>query len=184
MTNVIEIGTKFFVEISNDSTGQPCAKLVQHTPKAKRGEAKTLKNYRFRNEENRNNWVNSVVAEITKKESEKNSRKEAVKAATKAAIINIGDIFSHSWGWEQTNIQFYQVISVKGQTIQLQEVRQNRVQNGFMSGTCTPIVGEFLNEQPFTKRVKCLSCGKVYISTEFGWAQLWDGTPENWTAYA
>ncbi|AUP42648.1 hypothetical protein [Escherichia coli] len=38
--------------------------------------------------------------------------------------VSVGDVFVSSWGYEQTNVNFYQVISVHGKkTVTVQEVR-------------------------------------------------------------
>ncbi len=39
--------------------------------------------------------------------------------------ISVGDIFVSSWGYEQTNVTFYQVLSVHGKkTVTVREIRQ------------------------------------------------------------
>ncbi|MCO4921779.1 hypothetical protein M1V64_25450 [Escherichia coli] len=38
--------------------------------------------------------------------------------------VSVGDVFVSSWGYEQTNVNFYQVISVHGKkTVTVQEIR-------------------------------------------------------------
>ncbi|AYQ14532.1 hypothetical protein EB670_24360 (plasmid) [Escherichia coli] len=40
--------------------------------------------------------------------------------------VSVGDIFVSSWGYEQTNVTFYQVLSVHGKkTVTVREIRAN-----------------------------------------------------------
>lgn len=185
MTQTIEITGKFFIETFVDANDRPCAKLVQNTPKAKYRKTKTLKNYWFGTEVRRDEWVQEQLTMYKKQEDFKQDRRNLVKELVKTVQIEVGAIFVYSWGWEQTNINFYEVTKVKGQTLELQELYQNRQETGWLQGTCTPIKGSFKkDEKPWVKRIKVLADGKPYVSTEFGWCSLWDGTEEHWTAYA
>lgn len=38
--------------------------------------------------------------------------------------VSVGDVFASSWGYEQTNVSFYQVVSVHGKkTVMVREIR-------------------------------------------------------------
>ena len=63
-----------------------------------------------------------------------------------------GEILRSSWGWEQTNVEYYQVVGVRGQKVELREIAQERVENGMMSGECKPVPGMFIGK-PFTRQV-------------------------------
>lgn len=95
-----------------------------------------------------------------------------------------GQIFVESWGYDQTNIDFYQVISVKGVTATLQAIEAERVETISMQGKATPIKDSFTGK-PFQKRVADYGGGRPSFSgVAHGWLSLWDGTPQSWTAYA
>ena len=66
--------------------------------------------------------------------------------------IKIGTIFYTCWGYEQTNVNFFQVIERKGSTVIIREVNQNRFYDGSMSGSCTPLKDDFIGE-PLRKRI-------------------------------
>ena len=61
-------------------------------------------------------------------------RKAAYKAKQKAEkekaveSIKVGDIFVGSWGYDQTNVEFYQVVEKKGVTCKIQEIGQKVVE--------------------------------------------------------
>ena len=63
-----------------------------------------------------------------------------------------GDLFYTSWGYEQTNIDFYQVVSFKGQTVVVVSVASERTYDGPMSGNCKPVKDKICG-QSFSKRV-------------------------------
>ncbi len=86
----------------------------------------------------------------------------------------IGSILYSSWGYEQTNIDFYQVIRHIGTaSIELCEIAQIEVKNarGFC-GETMPKPNQFLN-QPFKKRInKDSQCIKINDCCH---AYLWAG---------
>ena len=56
----------------------------------------------------------------------------------------VGDVFRSSWGYDQTNINYYQAIKVTTKTVTVREVAQERIATGPMHGRCVPVVGQFL----------------------------------------
>ena len=46
--------------------------------------------------------------------------------------LRVGDILYSSWGWEQTNIDFYQVIAIRGSAVDLRQLDQRTTEDGFM----------------------------------------------------
>lgn len=100
--------------------------------------------------------------------------------------VNKGDIFYNSWGWEQTNIDFYEVVSVtkSGKTATLRKLASNDVEDegGFMTGKTTAIAGEYRGEA-FKKRVNDYD-GRAYMSMDYGSLTPWDGEPKRYSSYA
>jgi hypothetical protein len=90
------------------------------------------------------------------------------------------------WGWEQTNITFYEVVAVKPKSLVIREIRSNetvtppREPNGppTMTGTVVPVPGAY-EGGPKTVRV----AADGYIKVEHGHAKPWDGEPEHCTHY-
>ena len=86
--------------------------------------------------------------EIIKKEKNnsgaRNKRIADEKSQKKEALNNFqskltsGTILTASWGYDQTNVEFYEVISVKGMTATIQEIGQDYFEDGFMSGSTKP----------------------------------------------
>lgn len=49
--------------------------------------------------------------------------------------VKVGDIFSCSWGWEQTNVNFFQVVALAGKTsVRLREVYPEIIKEEAVSG--------------------------------------------------
>jgi hypothetical protein len=106
--------------------------------------------------------------------------------------LEVGDILVSSWGWEQTNIDYYQVIERVGKcSVRLREVAKEMVENDRinMTGKCVPMPGHYVSEL-FTRRVVN---GKGVNISSFQYARKKDYTlveglkiyaADSWTAYA
>ena len=92
----------------------------------------TLKDLRFRWHNVKKVWYGykdeqTVKEAIAAAETGKQTTEET-KSAPKTEKANkygvkVGDIFSASWGWEQTNVNFFQVIALVGETsVRVREV--------------------------------------------------------------
>jgi hypothetical protein len=131
------------------------------------------------------------------------------RAEAKAQFKNpytVGDILHHSWGYDQTNCDFYQVVEVKAASVVLRKISGRTVpgSEGFMSESLMPVKDAFVTEgtqaltkhdhditaenPTITKRVSCYvkddGTLKYYIPTPYGWCDLWDGKPEYSSWYA
>lgn len=108
--------------------------------------------------------------------------------------INIGDIFCYSWGYEQSNINYFEVVGLKGtKQIIIREISYEITETtGFESYKVRPVKNKFLQNSQFIKdnnigaikQVKGLQNGTIYINIEsFGFCSLWDGTDDTMTSY-
>lgn len=66
--------------------------------------------------------------------------------------VKIGDVFKCSWGYEQTNIDFYEVTNVFGAMVELTPIAQESEETHFMQGECVPCPGAYTGA-PMRKRV-------------------------------
>lgn len=131
------------------------------------------------------------------------------RAKVKAQFSNpykLGDILHHSWGYDQTNCDYYQVVGVKPASVILRPIGAQTVPNseGFMSSRLMPVRDNFLTnhcgaltrydsqttpERPTTtKPVKAYmqtdGTLKYYIPTPYGYCDLWDGNANYSSWYA
>lgn len=132
--------------------------------------------YNFNSHEEREaytlKWIERLH-EITKEKEVRRKEKAAFRHELK-----IGDIFVWSWGWEQTNVDFYQIVALVGKTqVKIREIKQKMVDSeGYsaMAGMVTALKDEFYKDEILTKRV---TKGNYIRMANYGSASLWDDKP-------
>ncbi len=68
-------------------------------------------------------------------------------------LLEVGDVLVASWGYEQTNVDYYLVTKLVGKrSVQLIEIGAKIVDSGDMTGKCVPDLDKKIGE-PFTKLV-------------------------------
>lgn len=70
--------------------------------------------------------------------------------------LRVGDILYSSWGWEQTNIDFYQVIAIRGSAVDLRQLDPRTTEDGYMCGTTVPAARCFQGQDPYAPSVEKL----------------------------
>ena len=113
---------------------------------------------------------------------------------------NIGDIFRCSWGYDQTNVDYYEVVSVSAsrKTVHVLKVGAKFVSQGGPAGNrVRPVAGSYLEEwvrepteddpfasvkkvpAPARKLIQVGYQGQPYIKAySFANAYLWEGTDD------
>lgn len=87
--------------------------------------------------------------------------------------IKVGDIFYTSWGYEQTNIDFFQVVALKGKTqVVIREVALNKKEEVGVSGMSRDI-------SFYTDKVRFLEKSCFIKDNEKGMIKKVQGTKEN-----
>ena len=88
--------------------------------------------------------------------------------------LKVGDLFSYSWGYDQTNVDFYQLVGIKGKTMTFKAIAGKTVKgsaedyNG-MADRRTAVKDAFLDEErykPLTKRSLSMNFGILSKTTE------------------
>ena len=153
----------------------PCA--AAFGPKSKRAKFQ----HGFIHPQVRETYIENYLGQIERRKQEKEAYKaeEAEKGRLLLQNTKPGDIFISVWGWEQTNVDYYQVIAVKSASFVIREVKSAYEPTGDMSGHKTPIKNCFIGE-PFTVRV---NSGSLRINS-FSRAYPWDGKKQHSTSYA
>jgi hypothetical protein len=110
-----------------------------------------------RRDESIREWMDSVI-------ESKNNRTPIEKRK-----LFVGDVLYSSWGYEQTNVDYYLVIELIGKaSVMIVEIGQHRTYEGQDCGRCTPDTSKIIGE-PMKKRVNgfrvkidnCASASKV-----------------------
>lgn len=119
------------IELSENSQGKPVARHFRLLSAGKnKGQYQWVEGIYFPTEEKRAAWVSKKIAgfkaDIKSKEDAK-SAKKAARADMKHGF-EVGQIFYDSWGYDQTNVDWYKIIEVKEKSVVIQEIGCNRVE--------------------------------------------------------
>lgn len=131
-----------------------------------------------------NAFVDKFIEEQNAKEKARQERKSKLQQAKKDFVnpFTLGQILYRTWGYEQTNVNFYQVVKVDRKSIVVRELSQDRTQNEFMSGTAMPIKDDFNNSTEIKKIVQIAVYNEV-INIYVTDMHPWKGTPVSWSSY-
>lgn len=128
---------------------------------------------RFLTVEDMKKKINSTISNLMAADDRKVERAEARKAPT---TYKVGDILTSSWGYDQTNVDFYIVTKTIGtRTVELQAIGSKIVSGA--GGPTTHVMPDperILNEKTHTKRV---TNDSVNFSS-YKWASRWNGKPQ------
>lgn len=72
---------------------------------------------------------------------------DVTKMVRNPPMPKVGDLFYSSWGYDQTNIDFYQVTSVKRRMVGLTPIAGNSKYDGPMSGHTSPQPNKFTGQE-------------------------------------
>lgn len=96
--------------------------------------------------------------------------------------VNVGDIYVCSWGYEQTNVDYYKVMSVKNKTVTLAAIGENRNYTGSMIGTVTPNQNN-ISDTHITKRIQYTNNKPYFKMSNYSYAYPWNGKPNCFSEY-
>lgn len=99
----------------------------------------------------------------------------------RSSAVIVGDIFVSSWGYDQTNVDFYQVIKTTPKTIALRQIaKQVTRKRGEPTEYVMPIANKFQGPT-LRKKLKEYN-GQPYVSlSSFASAYKWDGKEKGQT---
>jgi hypothetical protein len=147
-------------------------------------------NYSFRTEARRAEFVSNWFVGIAKGEESKVARRAARKSFRHT--LQLGDVLRASWGYDQTNIDYYQVVALVGESmVEVRAIGSLVTETtGFMQGKCVPCADSFtgpvlrrrvsegnavrINDSASAYPVEMVKVGGVRIAVK----------ADHWTAYA
>jgi hypothetical protein len=94
--------------------------------------------------------------------------------------LQVGAILFSCWGYEQTNIGFYQVVAVRGAVVDLRELAKERTPTGDMSANVLPKADAFIGSPVLGKRPS----GHNTIAVDGYRLYPWEGQALSETSYA
>ncbi|MBS9775729.1 MAG: hypothetical protein KGV57_01395 [Fusobacterium sp.] len=117
--------------------------------------------YSFKTTEMMYKKINSTIDHFCAIYDEKENRKRKIKELRKnfkaSNFFKEGDIVYNSWGYGQTNVEFYQVVKVLPKSIRVREISQQKVEGseGFDCCDVVAVKDSFLkNSKPFLLRLQ------------------------------
>lgn len=93
--------------------------------------------------------------------------------ANKPHSLNVGDVITNSWGYDQTNVDCYQITKTTVNFVWLKPIASDLVPSegvSPMAGHVVPVPGQFLSRP----EVKHKASGE-YVTFKYGYGSKWDG---------
>lgn len=143
-------------------------KVVRETKRSIYGHTQ-LYYYRYRNVERMieslENTYNNILSDIKRKEEKSKARKNIINP------FKVDDILYDSWGYDQTNIDFYQVVRVSPKSVWIRAIAGQAVEGSSRHGDygkIKPIKDHFIDDEIMRKPLQIFSNGKPYVSSRHG----------------
>lgn len=154
-----------------------------------RGNANTPSAYfSFKNTERRDAYIAEYFDKIAAVEKIMVERKAS---RTEAPIgLVVGDVLRSSWGYDQTNVDYYEVTAILGKRfVEIREIGQQTNEDGFMQGDCVPTAGKYIGkamrkaaQNGVVRIASYASAFKVEPTAVIAGKAVY--APSRWTAYA
>lgn len=156
----------------------------------KRATSQALWNYRFKSEAERNAYIDKYVAKwlaheaLIKANKDENKVRRAKRLREFKAQLKVGVILTDSWGYDQTNVEFYKILEVKnvgtsGMNILIQELGHKHLEAKSWA-SCDVVPSDELVGEPIWKQVRT---GHIPIGQCIS-LEVWDGKPKYKSWYA
>lgn len=100
--------------------------------------------------------------------------------------LEVGTVLVSSWGYDQTNIDFYEVVKRTAKTVEVRPIRRKVQPKGWCQDIVEPLPGSFSGEA-FRRKIKDFSRdgNDPFIDiNSFAFAHVWDGKPKLETSWA
>lgn len=120
-----------------------------------------------------NNWM-------ANQKTSDNERKARRAQRSRAHNLEIGQVFYSSWGYDQTNVDFYEIVDVPSACyVVVREVAKVR-REGAGNDSVSAAQGEFIGE-PMRKKVDMSYRPSIKVGHQSAW--IWDGRPKHETSW-
>jgi hypothetical protein len=142
--------------------------------------------YRFRSIEQFEKWATERIAALDAHVARKLAyfaEKKAAVAGADMSLVEPGAVFRYSWGWEQTNIEYFQVVARSGQMVTLRAIGMESVPgSGYSHGMAEevrPAVDGFLTQCGICRLRESAACHDEHLCN----VGAWGNTPADYHAY-
>ena len=163
------------IRYSGAKTGKPAAAVYS-------GKSENpLWDYFFGNEHSREQYIADQVEKSKAAMSVRQERAQAKREFQHG--LKDGDILYSSWGYDQTNVNWYEVVGVVGKQVLLREIDAKVVSGGRGSESVVPVPGHY--DGAVLKKIPQRGYnGQPYVKINASEnAYPWDGKPKHRTAW-
>lgn len=176
------------IDTQDEKLNAPTMMIVKDAPRSRFG-FKIEANYKYRNIEQLYRGAERFIEnelEIVKRKKERQESKKKARQEMKNPY-KVGDILYDSWGYDQTNIDFYQVTRTSPKSVWIRPIAAEQVKGSeeFMSARVKPVKDKFIGEE-IRKPLQVLPGNPptYYINSKHGWISKYtkgdEGVRSSW----
>lgn len=143
-------------------------------------------------------WIQGVIREHEAKLKLQAQRREAARAEREREAIQNADvpqlyvagvIVRNSWGYDQTNIEFYRIIERTKDVVKMRRLKTIKTEDGPQTMTGRAVPAEDFADDKIIKRTVKKHEGEeigfaIYNGSGGGWCKVWSGQPASYSSYA
>lgn len=114
--------------------------------------------YSFKTAERRDAYIaqEKRSADASRQYKAESKARQAENKAKGAELFQVGTLLVHSWGYDQTNVDFFQVVERKGMTVKIRPIagrEKKDSDHGGMANRVMAVKDSFIGEEVITKRI-------------------------------
>jgi hypothetical protein len=128
---------------------------------------KPTHNYRMASRESAEKWVSEWFESLTAHQAHVANRRAVDNAPS---TLRVGEIITNSWGYDQTNVDCYQIVRATEHFVWLRAIAQEVEETGFMCGNVTPKPNQFVGDSEEKHKASGNS-----VTFKHGSGSKWDG---------
>ena len=169
----VEVYKNYEFQIWTNEKGRPALRVYRGVS------GKPVSHYYYHNEVSRQETIDGFKKSVDTREKMMTDRKEARKNLVNP--FKVGDILTSSWGYDQTNVDFYEVIEVTNKSVRIEKIGNKTIDDNGPGGLSVIPNTSYRSGNVMLKRVSSVSAdGKSgWINlTSYSGANKWDGTPQ------
>ena len=140
-------------------------------------QSKPIWHYRFKDKSQRTRMIDKSIEDRKRALKHKADRRKERKEFKHD--LKVGDILSGSWGYDQTNVEFYQVIGTTEKSVVIREIASRVVKSTPPQDYVVPVEGKFTGPK-MTKRV---GPGGLVKIKSYLTVSKWNGKPKYETSF-
>lgn len=161
---------------------------IQNTPKSRFSPYKIIHSYVYKDVEEAitvaTKWIENIQCNINQRSLELSKRREANRNIVASDFYKVGDIVVNTWGYDQTNIEFYKVEKVMNKMIFVKELSLSSVQGSESFMSCSVVPTDIYKEGGMEYKLVVKAEGRLSNPESYYYMHKWSGKPLYMSWYA